>query len=66
MTVTFFSTFDSRTHFTTLAYPDGTYEVYVKVIDYYTPDGMLRVHLSDDITIDGTVFDDWFVSPMRN
>ena len=41
-------------------------EVYVSVIDCYTPDGMLRVHLSDDITIDGTVFDDWFVSPVGN
>ncbi|MGB3366003.1 MAG: hypothetical protein WBA54_00820 [Acidaminobacteraceae bacterium] len=61
-----YSTFNSRTHFTPLAYPDGRYEVYVNVIDCYTPDSMLRVNLSGDITIDGTVFDDWFVSPVGN
>ena len=61
-----YSTFNSRTHFTPLAYPNGKYEVYLNVIDCYTPDGMLRVNLSDDITIDGTVFDDWYVAPTNN
>ena len=61
-----YSTFNSRTHFTPLAYPDGKYEVYIKVIDCYTPDGMLRVDLSDELIIDGTVFDDWVVSPVEN
>jgi hypothetical protein len=61
-----YSTFNSRTHFTPLAYPDGKYEVYVNVIDCYTPDGMLRINLSDDLTIDGTVFDDWYVAPVGN
>ncbi len=37
-----YSTFNSRTHFTPLAYPDGKYEVYVNIIDCYTPDGMYR------------------------
>jgi hypothetical protein len=61
-----YSTFNSRTHFTPLDYPDGKYEVYVNVIDCYTPDGMLKVNLSDYVNIDGTVFDDWYVSPVGN
>ncbi len=58
-----YSTFNSRTHFTPLPYPDGAYEVYSKVIDCWTPDGMLRVNLNDVVTIDGSVYDDWHVAP---
>jgi hypothetical protein len=58
-----YSTFNSRTHFTPLPYPDGKYEVYAKVLDCWTPDGMLRVNLSDRVTIKGNVFSDWHSAP---
>lgn len=58
-----YSTFNSRTHFTPLPYPDGAYKVYSKVIDCWTPDGMLRVNLNDSVTIEGSVYDDWHVAP---
>jgi hypothetical protein len=58
-----YSTFNSRTHFTPLPYPDGAYRVYSKVIDCWTPDGMLRVNLNDGVTIEGSVYDDWHVAP---
>jgi hypothetical protein len=58
-----YSTFNSRTHFTPLPYPDGVYKVYSKVIDCWTPDGMLRVNLNDGVNIQGSVYDDWHVAP---
>lgn len=58
-----YSTFNSRTHFTPLPYPDGNYEVYSTVIDTWTPDGMLRVNLSDNVTIERSLYDDWHVAP---
>ncbi len=58
-----YSTFNSRTHFTPLPYPDGQYEVYAKIIDCWTPDGMLRVNLSDKVSIEGNVFTDWHIAP---
>lgn len=61
-----YSTFNSRTHFTPLAYPDGKYGVYAKVIDCFTPDGMLRVNLSDRVTIEGNLYLDWHVAPDIN
>ncbi|WDV44060.1 hypothetical protein PV797_11020 [Clostridiaceae bacterium M8S5] len=61
-----YSTFNSRTHFTPLAYPDGKYEVYSKIIDCWTPDGMLRINLSDKVNIEGNVFSDWHIAPDIN
>lgn len=61
-----YSTFNSRTHFTPLPYPDGKYEVYAKVIDCWTPDGMLRVNLSDKVMIEGNVYDNWHIAPDFN
>ncbi|QUH31129.1 hypothetical protein [Vallitalea guaymasensis] len=58
-----FSTFNSRTHFTPLPYPNGKYEIYANVIDCWTPDGMLRVNLSDKVMIEGNVYDDWHIAP---
>ncbi|WP_432403634.1 hypothetical protein [Wukongibacter sp. M2B1] len=45
---------------------DGRYEVYGKVIDCWTPDGMLRVNLSDRVTIEGNVYSDWHIAPSFN
>jgi len=58
-----YSTYNSRTHFTPIYYPDGSYEVYTEIIDLWTPAGMLRMNLSDEVIIDGDLFMDWHIGP---
>ncbi len=60
-----YSTYKSRVHFTPVWYPDGQYPVYADVIDYWTPEGMLRINLDDHVTISGSVFDDWSIIPKQ-
>ena len=58
-----YSTYNRRTHFTPLWYPDGTYTVYTWALDCWTPAGMLSMNLNDNLTIDGNVYDDWHIGP---
>ena len=58
-----YSTYNNRTHFTPIWYPDAPYEVYTEVIDMWTPDGMLRINLSDTVNIDGNLYEDWHIGP---
>lgn len=58
-----YSTYNNRTHFTPLWYPDGNYKVYAWAIDCWTPAGMLSANLTDSLTIKGNVFDDWHIAP---
>lgn len=58
-----YSTYNNRTHFTPIWYPDGDYKVYTWAMDCWTPAGMLSVNLTDSVTIRGSVFDDWHVAP---
>ena len=58
-----YSTYDNRTHFTPVWYPDGTYKVYTWVMDCWTPAGMLSVNKTDSLTIKGNVYDDWHIAP---
>lgn len=58
-----YSTYNNRTHFTPLWYPDGNYKVYIWAIDCWTPAGMLSANLTDSLTIKGNVFDDWHIAP---
>ena len=58
-----FSTYDRHVHFTPVWFPDGSrYTVYTQVWDTWTPGGMLSVNLSDYVTIQGSLFDDWHTS----
>lgn len=59
-----YSTFNSRTHFTPLWYPDGqmNYEVLGEAFDCWTPAGMLTCEDQDSVNIKGTVYDDWTIS----
>jgi hypothetical protein len=61
-----YSTYNSRVHFTPLWFPDGRYSVYSEIIDMWTPDGMLRINLNDDVTIDGDLYMDWHIGPKRS
>lgn len=58
-----YSTYNNRTHFTPLWYPDGNYKVYTWAIDCWTPAGMLSANLTDSLTIKGNVFDGWHIAP---
>ncbi len=58
-----YSTFNSRVHFTPLWFPDERYSVYAEIIDLWTPDGMLRINVTDDVTIDGDLYMDWHIGP---
>ncbi len=58
-----YSTFNNRTHFTPIWFPDGSYKAYTWAIDCWTPAGMLSANLTDSLTIKGNVFDDWHVAP---
>ena len=60
-----FSTYNRRTHFTPIWFPDGRYEPYTWLLDCWTPDGMLSVNLSDYITIEGNLWQDWHIAPQK-
>lgn len=58
-----FSTYNRTVHFTPLWFPDATdYTVYTQVWDTWTPDGMLSVNLNDYVSIQGSLYDDWFTN----
>ncbi len=60
-----YSTYNRRTHFTPVWFPDGNYTVYAQVMDAWTPAGMLRIHLNDTVMIHGNLFSDWHVRPLN-
>lgn len=60
-----YSTYNRRTHFTPVWFPDGNYTVYAQVIDAWTPVGMLQIHLNDTLTIHDNLFSDWHVRPLN-
>lgn len=60
-----FSTYKNRTHFTPIWMPDGSYTVNTWALDAWTPVGMLSMNLTDSLTIRGSLWDDWKVSPLK-
>ena len=60
-----YSTYGRRTHFTPIWYPDGSYTPHTWLIDSWTPDGMLSLNLTDNITIRGSLWDDWHIAPQK-
>ena len=59
-----YSTYNRRTHFTPIWYPDSSYMVNTWVIDCWTPAGMLSVNLTDSLSIRGNLWDDWHIAPL--
>ena len=59
-----YSRFNGRVHFTPLWYPDETkYDVDVWGFDVWSPAGELYfTEVSNNLGIDGNVYDDWFVT----
>ncbi|GIQ68330.1 hypothetical protein [Xylanibacillus composti] len=60
-----FSTYQSRVHFTPIWYPDGPYTPITRVLDAWTPDGMLTLQLQSSITISDNLFSDWHIAPLK-
>ena len=61
-----YSTYKDRVHFTPIWFPDRkNYTVYVKVFDVWCPAGQLSVRLTDQIFINGNVYDDWHIAPTK-
>ncbi len=60
-----YSTFDRRVHFTPVWLPDGSYTPYTYLIDCWTPTGMLSMNLTDTVTIQGSLWDDWHIAPIK-
>ena len=60
-----YSTYNQRSHFSPVWYPNGTYNVYTYLIDAWTPDGMLSMNLNGSVNIQGSVFDDWHIAPKK-
>ena len=59
-----YSTYNRRTHFSPVWYPDGDYTVNTWAIDCWTPAGMLSVNLTDSLNIQGNLWDDWHIAPL--
>jgi hypothetical protein len=57
-----YSTYDRRTHFTPLWFPDGTYTPYTWLIDCWTPAGMLSMNLTATVTIRGNLWEEWHIA----
>ncbi|MEG2687423.1 MAG: hypothetical protein RR954_09960, partial [Christensenellaceae bacterium] len=60
-----YSTYGQSVHFSPVWFPDGRYTAYAECMDSWTPAGMLQINLTDDLTIRGSVFDDWHIKPVE-
>ncbi|HBR07647.1 MAG TPA: hypothetical protein DD735_01985 [Clostridiales bacterium] len=60
-----YSTYDRRTHFTPIWYPDGAYVPYTYVLDCWTPAGMLSMNLTDSVTVRGNLWEEWHIAPSK-
>ena len=60
-----YSTYKRRTHFTPIWFPDGSYTPYTWLIDCWTPAGMLSINLADLVNIQGSLWDDWHIAPVK-
>ncbi|AGA68845.1 hypothetical protein Desdi_1335 [Desulfitobacterium dichloroeliminans LMG P-21439] len=60
-----YSTYNRRTHFTPIWFPDGSYTAYTWLIDCWTPAGMLSANLTDSVNIQGNLWSDWHIAPVK-
>lgn len=60
-----YSTYNRRTHFTPIWYPDGSYTPYTWLLDCWTPTGMLSMNLTDRVTIRGNLWEEWHIAPAK-
>lgn len=60
-----YSTYNRRTHFTPIWFPDGAYTPYTWLLDCWTPAGMLSMNLIDSVTIRGNLWEEWHIAPAK-
>ena len=60
-----YSTYNRRTHFSPIWFPDGSYTPYTWLIDSWTPTGMLSMNLTDNVTIRDNLWSDWHIAPQK-
>jgi hypothetical protein len=60
-----YSTYKRQTHFTPIWFPDGNYTAYTWLIDCWTPAGMLSANLTDSVNIEGNLWSDWHIAPVK-
>ena len=60
-----YSTYNRRTHFSPIWFPDGSYEPYTWLIDSWTPAGMLSMNLTDSVIIRDNLWTDWHIAPQK-
>ena len=60
-----YSTYNRRTHFTPIWYPDGSYTPYTWLLDCWTPAGMLSMNLTSSVTIRGNLWEEWHIAPAK-
>lgn len=60
-----YSTYKRRTHFMPIWVPDGSYTPYTYLMDCWTPAGMLSMNLTDSVTIQGNLWMDWHIAPVK-
>ncbi|MCI9050872.1 MAG: hypothetical protein HFI05_02950 [Lachnospiraceae bacterium] len=60
-----YSTYERPVHFSPVWFPNGNYITYTEVFDAWTPAGMLKINLTDTLTVKGSLFDDWHIRPIE-
>lgn len=60
-----YSTYNRRTHFSPIWFPDGSYTPYTWLIDCWSPAGMLSMNLTDSVTIRDNLWTDWHIAPQK-
>lgn len=60
-----YSTYNRRTHFIPIWFPDGSYTPYTYLMDCWTPAGMLSMNLTNSVIISGNLWSDWHISPVK-
>lgn len=61
-----YSSYNRPTHFTPIWYPDGSYTPYTWLLDCWTPAGMLSMNLTDTVTIQGDLWEEWHIAPSKS
>ncbi len=60
-----YSTYNRPTHFTPIWYPNGSYTPYTWLLDCWTPAGMLSMNLTDAVTVQGNLWEEWHIAPSK-
>ena len=56
-----YSTYNRRSHFVPIWFPDGAYTVNTYIMDVWTPAGMLSANTNGSVQISGSLYADWHI-----